>query len=370
MKNLQSKLLVALVWIALSGSSRAEFLYVSYQSSITSFFLNENTGSLALLPSSPLAIPEGVGQLVLDRTGLYLYASTKGSFITDSWGNIAGYRVSNDGSLTPLPGSPFNLTGGHLALDPFGRFLYAAADAQNGTVSVYRIRAHGALQPVPGSPFSSGSFSISITTDPFGRFVYVANFGSQDISGYRVLENGALSPVPGSPFPILGAGEPITVVVERTGRFLYAANFGAANVSSYRIGPNGALTPLPGSPTKSVGGLFQTMALDAAGGFLYAADFVQGLTSFHINNSNGTLELGPRIDTEPEPFAVGVDPHGKFVYAGNANDVTEPGPTSLSGFRIGTHGALTPVPGSPFFPPAPVPSFPISIVITSSGKAD
>ncbi|HET9377948.1 MAG TPA: beta-propeller fold lactonase family protein [Chthoniobacterales bacterium] len=224
MKNLQSKLLVALVWIALSGSSRAEFLYVSYQSSITSFFLNENTGSLALLPSSPLAIPEGVGPLVLDRTGLYLYASTKGSFITDSWANIAGYRVSNDGSLTPLPGSPFNLTGGHLALDPFGRFLYAAADAQNGTVSVYRIRAHGALQPVPGSPFSSGSFSISITTDPFGRFVYVANFGSQDISSYRVLENGALSPVPGSPFPILGAGEPITVVVEHTGRFLYAAN--------------------------------------------------------------------------------------------------------------------------------------------------
>jgi DNA-binding beta-propeller fold protein YncE len=112
------------------------------------------------------------------------------------------------------------------------------------------------------------------------------------------------------------------------------------------------------------------MALDAVGGFLYAADFVQGLTSFHINNSNGTPEVGSRVDTEPEPFAVGVDPQGKFVYAGNANNVVEPGPTSISGFRIGRGGALTPVPGSPFFPPAPVPSFPNSIVITPNEKGD
>jgi 6-phosphogluconolactonase len=174
--------------------------------------------------SLPLAIPEGVGPLVLDPTGRHLYASTNGSFSTDAWASISAYHVSKKGSLKPLHGSPFKFTGGHLAVDPFGRFLYAAADTQNGTVSVYRIRANGVLQPAPGSPFSSGSFPMSITADPFGRFVYVANFGSGDISGYRLLENGALSPVPGSPFPIFGPGEPITVVVERTGRFLYAAN--------------------------------------------------------------------------------------------------------------------------------------------------
>jgi hypothetical protein len=52
MKNLKSTVLLALVWIALSGSSRAEFLYVSYQSSIVSYLLNENSGSITPLPSA------------------------------------------------------------------------------------------------------------------------------------------------------------------------------------------------------------------------------------------------------------------------------------------------------------------------------
>jgi 6-phosphogluconolactonase (cycloisomerase 2 family) len=38
-----------------------------------------------------------------------------------------------------------------------------------------------------------------------GRFIYVANKFSGDVSGYEIEENGALTPITGSPFPA-GAG--------------------------------------------------------------------------------------------------------------------------------------------------------------------
>jgi 6-phosphogluconolactonase len=62
------------------------------------------------------------------------------------------------------------------------------------------------LTPVAGSPFPAGSLSASVTVDPTGQFVYVANTNSSNVSAY-VIDGitGALTPVPGSPFPA-GAG--------------------------------------------------------------------------------------------------------------------------------------------------------------------
>jgi 6-phosphogluconolactonase (cycloisomerase 2 family) len=79
-------------------------------------------------------------------------------------------------------------------------------------------------------------------TAPFGKFVYVANSFSNNISAYRIGENGALKPLAGSPFP-LAAG---SMTVDFLGRFLYVA--GGSTVSAYRIGENGALTSVAGSP--------------------------------------------------------------------------------------------------------------------------
>jgi 6-phosphogluconolactonase len=42
---------------------------------------------------------------------------------------------------------------------------------------------------------------MAMALDLFGRFVYVANSGSNNISAYRIGESGALTPVAGSPFP-------------------------------------------------------------------------------------------------------------------------------------------------------------------------
>jgi 6-phosphogluconolactonase (cycloisomerase 2 family) len=182
--------------IAFTASLRAEFLYVSYGKGLLSFSINPNTGALTKLSGTPTLFAEGTGSLTLDHTGKLLYLSTGGSEDTyGAYSAIHGYRIAANGQLIPLPGSPYQVTGGNLAIDPFNRFLYALNSPgypNTGTVAVYRIKPNGSLSTVPGSPFPTGVDSSSIAVDPFGRFIYVSNFDSKTVSVYSVLGNGTL----------------------------------------------------------------------------------------------------------------------------------------------------------------------------------
>src|SRR5260370_33148178 len=95
----------------------------------------------------------------------------------------------------------------------------------SGHVSAYSSDGTtGALTPVAGSPFETGTSPQSVTVDPTGQFVYVANTGSNNVSAYSINgTTGALTPVPGSPFP--GGSAPVWVAVDPTGQFAYVANF-------------------------------------------------------------------------------------------------------------------------------------------------
>jgi len=53
--------------------------------------------------------------------------------------------------LTPLNGSPFQIRGAALVIDPLGPFLYASGAS---TISAYTVNTQtGALTPIAGSPF-------------------------------------------------------------------------------------------------------------------------------------------------------------------------------------------------------------------------
>jgi len=80
-------------------------------------------------------------------------------------------------------------------------FLYLA-NVGSYNISAYQIGKNGSLTPVPGSPFPAGNLPTSVAVDPLGRFAYVTDFGSDsnNISAYQIGKNGSLTPVPGSPF--------------------------------------------------------------------------------------------------------------------------------------------------------------------------
>ena len=111
---------------------------------------------------------------------VYLDGNTAGA------NTIAGFVRHADGSLTALPGSPFQAGGAGLGAGVAsqdavkfadnGRYLLAV-DAGSNQISVLSVGSDGSLTPVPGSPFSSGGVEPNSIAVHDG-LVYVSNLGS------------------------------------------------------------------------------------------------------------------------------------------------------------------------------------------------
>src|SRR5512136_1593367 len=103
-------------------------------------------------------------------------------------------------------------------------------------VSIALLALAGAAAAGEGT----GQRPASISVDPSGRFAYVANLKSNDVSAYRIdRPSGALHAVPGSPFP--AGTQPVAVAVDSRGRFVYVPNQLSGTLSAYRLdGSSGA----------------------------------------------------------------------------------------------------------------------------------
>lgn len=255
-------------------------------------------------------VPTGIlpGSVAVHPWGRFVYVAHGGvPFLKN--GNVSAYRIGNNGGLTPVLGSPFPAGVGPIAVvvDPWGRFVYVAnlgtEDIKTENISGYRVEANGVLKPLLGSPFPDGQEPQGAAVDPFGRVLYVPNFFGK-LSGYSIGSDGALTQVPGSPF---AAPPSLSVVVDPWGRFVY---LGRVNVSptklwAYRIGANGALTPLQNSPFE-MGFSPGSMVVDIFGRFLYLANGT-GVSAYLITG-NGTLTL-----ISGSPFATGFSPTAMAV---------------------------------------------------------
>jgi DNA-binding beta-propeller fold protein YncE len=109
-----------------------------------------------------------------------------------------------------------------VAVDPTGKFVYVT-NYGSDNVSAYTIDTHrGLLTEVEGSPFTAGEGPQGVAIDPTGKFVYVTNRRSEDVSAdvsaYHIdQKNGAITPVAGSPF---AAGEsPTGIAITPNGKF-------------------------------------------------------------------------------------------------------------------------------------------------------
>ncbi len=297
------------------------------------------------------------------RAAEFVYVTNEGE------NNVWAYRIAINGALTPIPGSPFGAGSqpNSVAVDPTAKFVYVT-NGNDDTISAYRINKNGALTPIPRSPFAAGRNPVSVAVDPRGEFVYVANsstISTMGVSAYRINKNGALTPIPGSP---ASGFLPEAVAVDPRGEFVYVANrntfLGLPSVSAYNIGSNGALTPIdPLSGPFDDNRLVLSVAIDPRGKFVYVPD-VQVVYAYSIG-TNGALTPLPGSPFPAVGGLIGfqgnsveVDPTGKFVYVANKQE------NNVWAYSIGTNGALTPLPGSPF----PAGPYPLSVALDPTGK--
>jgi len=201
--------------------------------SLTAWRLNK-AGDIEPVTDGRMATGKEPGDVVIDRNGWYAYVTNEGDNTMSVY-----YIDEKSGQPRPVKGSPFN-TGKQptfISLDPAARYAYVV-NTGDDTVSVYRYRSN--VTPLIfetvyyGSPFATGKAPASIEIDPTGRYAYVANAGSNDVSAYRINhQTGALSGLPGSPFR--AGRKPQSLLAHPDGQWLFVANHDSADISVFRI---------------------------------------------------------------------------------------------------------------------------------------
>jgi 6-phosphogluconolactonase len=278
---------------------------------------------------------------------------------------VAAFQRRPDGSLQPLPGSPFATGGagtgagigsqGSLQTAFDGRYVLAV-DAGSDQISVLAVGWDGSLRPVPGGTVSSGGsqpVSIAVHDD----LVYVANAGggpgTTNYTGFVLGFDGVLHPLPGSTIPLPDGSQPGDVLFNATGSKLAATRVGSSLIDSFIVDRGGRLHAAPGAPYAAQGpGPFgsefrptdpdQLFVSNAHGGT------GNGTVSAFRDARDGTLtSIGssPFADQQTAPCWVEISHDGRFLFAVNT---AQP---SISSYAIGRDGTLTLLGSTPFRDP-------------------
>jgi 6-phosphogluconolactonase (cycloisomerase 2 family) len=290
---------------SVGADDQGRFLYAANSGGgVSAYLINRNDGSLTQATGSPFTAGTAPFAVGVDPDGRFVYIGNNGS------SNVSGFSITTaTAALTPVPNAPFATTANPLRLrvDPAGRFVYVATGA-SGT-DIFPINSDGSLGTRITEPPTVGQESQDVVVEPAGQFAYVAN-GIGGVSAYAVnASSGALTliqPTGGGDFFAAGT-TPLALAVTPNGDFLYVANFGSNNVSGYRIGADGRLTAVTGSPF-AAGTNPVSLSVDPSGSFLYVANQGGGISIFTIGATTGTLASGGTATAGTTPASIVTTP--------------------------------------------------------------
>jgi 6-phosphogluconolactonase (cycloisomerase 2 family) len=323
----------------------SRFAYVSGQNDVATASYVVNAAANTLMPFGVLRDTLKPAQVVPEPSGRFAYAIG-----ANAVGTIGVYTID------PVTGLLTNTNTGFTALnvetgpfqaitDPTGRFLYVANSHTNNVSAIQINSVDGTLSclgtPAPAPPctaISVGKFPVGLAEDSLGKFVYVSNDGDNTISGFSVGADGSLTPFSTPTFATGSA--PGLPAIDPSGTHLFVPNSGDNTISVFTIAGTGLLTPVAGSPFSTGVGAGPTMVVvDPTDKFLYVTNGTDNTVS-GINIGAGAV-LGAAVTGSPFatgnlPFGIAMDAAGAFVVVVNQNDNT------LTYYSLNsTTGALT-----------------------------
>ena len=354
------------------------FLYSSDYADglIEEYDVDPSTGEITPYSQGSVSTGSKPEALATDKGGFRLYA------ISQSPNQVTGFFINrDDGSLQQVPGAPGAVTGYPIsvAVHPSGDYIYVPVEvAQNdNVVYAFSVQANGSLAPVPGSPFATNFPSPGINAamltgaaiDPTGSFLYATAYGSSYVDAWSINKtSGSLTPVAGEPFFLVGdsaQGGANTLAFAQGGQHLVVPGWWDGKITVFDVNTStGALANAPGSPipmpSPQAGNLI-SIAIDPLNRWWYLYD----LSPCDLCELPGGMQVFTLTPKDTAEVAVNgtqcgdiifADPSGQFVYA-IGNTTGNPGcgvaPGAILGFSVDqSNGTLTPLPGSPF--PSPV----------------
>jgi len=223
------------------------FLYVGNSGSndISVFSIDSGSGALSPVAGSPFAIGISPLNMKLSKSGSFLYVTgSEVPGVLETLGVNAGVPTLIQVSQTER--NPYGL-----AITPDGAHLYVANDAPDNSISEFAINSDGTLTPLAGSPIGeSYTAPVAALVDNSGKYLYVANEGSNNLAGYSIdPTGGGISLLTNSPF--VTNAQPVSIASDTAGKYLYVGNSSTAAIESFLLdGGTGTLTKVD---SKAVG---------------------------------------------------------------------------------------------------------------------
>jgi len=294
---------------------------------------SDQTASNILAPDQALASRESGDHSTSEGA---VYVTTNGV----DGNEVKAFSRAADGSLTPLGafatggkgvgGTADPLTSqAAAALSPDHKLLFVV-NAGSNDVSVFRIKNDG-LKLVEREP-SGGVFpnSVAVTEDA----VYVLNATSNTVGIFSYDESGNLRARATAALSANTSG-PSEVRVSPNGRWLDVTERVSNTIDAFRIDEHGNL----GAPIKSASAGPGPFGFQfTPNGAVVVSEAGSASASSYTQARDGSLSaVSSSVSNggQAAPCWLIVDSRGRFAYTANA------GGSSISGFAIGSDGALT-----------------------------
>jgi 6-phosphogluconolactonase (cycloisomerase 2 family) len=335
-----------------SSGTVAAYLYVAVGGGVDGIAYNPTAKTFLEItnfvsPKTANVPPQGM--VIAQKKFLYTSAPLAGQ--------IFGFSIAANGSLTAISGSPFTapyMTGSApigtqtMVANPAGTLLFVS-NTNGNTVYVYQIGSAGGLTPVNTTGFSVPFAPADLAVDGLGKYLYVStDTTGSEIAAFTIGSDDSLTTVPGSPFsyPMLQLqGEPsgkylIGTTGSSTDNHLYVFGIAQSGTSA------GAISPVSGSPFATVYPPSHVAVQPNSGGNL--------VYSFSINESNPAAIVsnpteGYQLDLSTgqlklvagSPFTGATGNWGQFDQSGTLLFVFDTYKTVMYGENVGSGGTLT-----------------------------
>lgn len=256
-------------------------------------------------------------------TAVVNLSSSKYLYIPFTDNSVYGYAISGTtGALTEVPSSPFTATAGipSITADPAGRFLFVG-DAATGDITAFTInQSNGSLTLVSGSPFASGISAAQMSTDGQGKFLYATEgLSGVNFAAFTINQTtGALSPV-SAPSALAIA----QVEGEKTGKFLLGISGADSKIHVFGINSTtGAIAEVSGSPFTTVS-IPQNIVVHPTGTFVYSLSSPSiAVEGYQINPNSGALTAISGSPFSAVKLSEGqFDQSGKFLFGVGAGNL-------------------------------------------------
>ncbi len=275
--------------------------------------LDGSSGALTLLQH--VAVGGTVMPLAVSPDRRFLFASIRSEPF-----EVLSFAIdARDGRLARLGRSALPASMCWIGTDPSGRFLLSASYGSS-VIAVSPVDANGVAQPAQQTAATAAN-AHAVRADPSNRFLVAACLGGGVLQGHRFdAASGSFGPVASTWQARLGAG-PRHFVFHPTAPYAYLLNeldagvdvlaFDAARGSFSSVQTVSSLPPgAAGAPWAA------DIHLSPDARFLYTSERRSStLAAFAVDASGGRLSPVEHVATEAQPRSFAIDPSGRWLLA-------------------------------------------------------